>query len=180
MQRESTARRAVTLPAEAFLHLRRALREEAGSPAATHVMHSAGFATGDLLYEEFSRSTGAEPATLDEHNFWDSLGGFLEERGWGRISHTRIHPGLGALDASDWGESWPDSGEGQPGCAFSTGLLAQLLGRAADGAIAVLEVECASRGDARCRFLFGSEHAIEALYRSLLEGTPLPAALEAL
>jgi hypothetical protein len=53
-------------------------------------------------------------------------------------------------------------------------VLAELLRRATgteDGAeIAVLEAECRGRGDARCRFLFGSPAALEAVYAALREG----------
>jgi hypothetical protein len=172
--------REVTLPAEVFLHLRRALKDRTDPLSVTHALHAAGFATGDLLFQEFSDAAGADPSTLDEVRFWSELSGFLGQKGWGRLRHERLHPAFGALHAGDWGESSPKSGEVQSGCAFTTGLLAQMLGRAAGGPIAVLEVECATRGDAECRFLFGSEGAIESLYRILLEGADLTAALDAL
>jgi hypothetical protein len=52
----------------------------------------------------------------------------------------------------------------QPSCHFTTGVLANILGRAADGEVAVLEVECRSRGDQRCRFLFGGADAVYSVY----------------
>jgi hypothetical protein len=179
-QSEPPITREVTIPAQVFLHLRRALKDRTDPMSVTHALHAVGFATGDLLFEEFSEASSGNPSTWDEARFWSELRDFLARKGWGRLQHERVHPAFGALHADGWGESSPEPGEVQAGCAFTTGLLAQMLGRTAGGPIAVLEVACESRGDAECRFLFGSEGAIESLYRILLEGTELTAALEAL
>ena len=168
----------VLLPSPAFVHLRRALRREAGPLGAIHALHDAGFATGRLLFEAFAEQVDPEPPKLDEARFWASLDRFLDSAGWGRVRHERIHPGLGMLHAREWRESDPDSSETQPSCAFSAGMFAHILGRVAGGPIAVLEVGCRSRGDAECSFLFGSEGAIHEVYGHLLEGASLDNVLE--
>jgi hypothetical protein len=56
-------------------------------------------------------------------------------------------------------------------------VLANLLGRVAGSDVAVLEVECRSRGDQRCRFLFGGAIAVYALYDRIAAGTETEAAL---
>ena len=43
--------------------------------------------------------------------------------------------------------------------------------------LAVLEVECRSRGDERCRFLMGGADALGRLYEGLREGDSVDAAL---
>jgi hypothetical protein len=49
-------------------------------------------------------------------------------------------------------------------------VLANLLGQVADADVAVLEVECRSRGDAHCRFLYGSPDALDAVYSRVAAG----------
>jgi hypothetical protein len=44
----------------------------------------------------------------------------------------------------------------------------------------VMEVECRSAGDARCRFLLGSADVMERLYESMAEGKGYEAAIEAI
>ena len=56
-------------------------------------------------------------------------------------------------------------------------MLANVLGQVAGSDVAVLEVECRSRGDARCRFLFGSPEALNGVYRRLVGGENLDAAV---
>jgi predicted hydrocarbon binding protein len=67
-------------------------------------------------------------------------------------------------------EADPESGATRPSCFFTSGLLANLLGRAAGAQVSVLEVQCRSRGDHECRFLFGSDEALYAVYESLRSG----------
>ena len=73
----------------------------------------------------------------------------------------------------------PDSAS-RPSCFFTTGMLANLLGQAAGGDVAVLEAECRSRGDERCRFLFGSPAALDALYTRLRAGEDIQESITAL
>lgn len=175
-----TPTREITLPAEVLRLLRRALRKEAGPLVSIHALHNAGYEAGEGFYSRMSEEAGRELSELSENEFWSLLHRFFLSWGWGELTHARAHPGLGILHAEDWGESNPEGGENQPGCAFTAGLLVYLLGKVAGSPIAVLEVSCRTRGDDRCSFLFGSEQAIHDIYGLLLEGDSLDAALEQL
>jgi predicted hydrocarbon binding protein len=177
---EGIRSRDLALPAAALTHLRRALRAEAGPLQATHALHDAGFATGEALYDDFARMAGEDPLEMDEARFWQSLSRFFDGRGWGRIEHGRLHPGLGIVRARGWAECDPEADEAQPSCAFTSGVLARILGRVAEGPVAVLEVACGSTGGAECHFLFGSEGAIHEVYGHLLEGESLDSVLQTL
>lgn len=170
----------VALPTAVFTYLRASLRKEAGPLGATHALHDAGFAAGEVLYSRFEEELGSDPSQVDEGLFWEQSAAFFNAQGWGSFTHERVHPALGLLRAWEWAESNPDGSESQPGCAFSSGMLAYFLGRAAGGPVAVLEVSCRSRGDAYCGFLFGSEAAIHEVYGLLLDGDPLEQVLEQL
>jgi len=171
--------RSLTVPAGAFAQLRRAIGGEAGPQVATHALHGAGFAAGEAFFREFVEELGvSDPSEVPASRFWKELDQFFEVRGWGRITQERIHPGFGLLHAADWGESDPTAGERQPGCAFSAGVFAQILGAVAPGPIAVLEVGCRSRGDDECTFLVGGEDAIHSVYGFLVEGDTLDEALD--
>jgi hypothetical protein len=177
---EGARSRDMALPAVALTQLRRALRAEAGPLQATHALHDAGFATGGSLYEDLIRMVGGNPVELDENQFWKGLSRFFEGRGWGQLEHERVHPGLGIIRARGWAESDPEGTEAQPGCAFTSGVLAHILGRVAQGPVAVLEVACGSTGGDHCEFLFGSEGAIHEVYGHLLEGESLDSVLQTL
>jgi predicted hydrocarbon binding protein len=176
----TTAVRDLAIPVTALTHLRQALRKEVGALEATHTLHDAGFAAGGSLFEQFVGMTKTAPASLDPSRFWETLSRFFESRGWGRISQERIHPGLGVIRAREWAECDPAGDETQPGCAFTAGVLAHLLGRVAEGPVAVLEVACGSRGDEACEFLFGSEGVIHEVYGHLLNGRSLDSVLRSL
>jgi predicted hydrocarbon binding protein len=166
------------LPAATLTILRRALRKEAGALKATHALHAAGYAAGEGVAEDFAAFAGAtRPETLADADFWSLLNDFFVRRGWGGIRHERVHPGMAILTSSNWVEADDEGRETQPGCAFSSGVLASLFSRLAGGPVAVLEVACRSRGDEACRFLFGAEEAVHEVYGHLLEGASLETAL---
>ena len=81
------------------------------------------------------------------------------------------------LSSHDWAEATPDGDEDQPSCAFSSGMLSALLSRTAGAPVAVLQVGCRSRGDDTCSFAFGSESAVDELYRLLAEDRDVETAL---
>ena len=56
-------------------------------------------------------------------------------------------------------------------------MLADFFGRMSNGLVAVMEVECRSRGDGRCRFLAGAPETLSALYDRMAQGAPYPEAL---
>lgn len=165
----------LAIPVASLAALRRALAAEVGADAAARALAAAGHAAGDALFSQLPEVEGAS-----ETAFWRRLSTLFTSRGWGTLSHSAAHEGVGALDAADWVEADPEAGASRPSCFFSTGMLANLLGNAAGSAISVLEVECRSRGDARCRFLFGSAEAMQAVYARVGSGASADAALSEL
>lgn len=172
--------REVLLPAPSLTALRLALRRETGAVAATHALNAAGFAAGSALFPALRAEVRRDPSELVAEAFWDGMARFFHKRGWGRLTHQRIHPALGRISSPEWAEADADGGDLQPSCAYSSGLVAGLLSRVADAPIAAVEVACRSQGDPECVFLFGSEKAVQLLYGRLLDGTPLPEALDQL
>src|SRR5690606_12264438 len=102
--------------------------------------------------------------------FWRRVSDLFATRGWGRLAYESLHPGIGCLESSDRVEADPAAGASRPSCFFSAGLLANILGRTAGQPVGMLEVECRSRGDLRCRFIFGGSAAIDPIYAATLEG----------
>jgi predicted hydrocarbon binding protein len=181
----------LALPVASLAALRRELAAAVGGDAAARALQSAGGAAGDAFSRALVHGLGSSPAAadpesaaremiaaLDQATFWRRFGELFVSRGWGHLTMAQLHPGVGALDSTDWVEA--DAGASRPSCFFTTGLLANLLGRVADDDVAVLEVECRSRGDARCRFLFGSPVALEDVYRQMSAGQELADSLDAL
>jgi bacteriochlorophyll 4-vinyl reductase len=173
--RETPARE-VALPAASLAALGRALKDQAGPLAAIHSLHTAGYDCGAPLFDSFAKTLPRAVEDLSEKAFWDSVSRFFERRGWGKLTHSSPHPGVGLLTSADWAEA-DGRHESQPVCAFSSGLFAHLLTRVADGPVAVLEVSCRAHGDPSCKFAFGSEIAIHDLYGLLLDGSDLDRAL---
>lgn len=170
--------RDVAVPPQAFVVLRRALHEKAGALSAVHALRSAGYEVGLTLADTFAREVqGGDPTSLDRSIYFKRLSRFFEARGWGQLHHSAPHPGVGLVSSEDWAEATPDGDEDQPSCAFSSGMLAALLTRTAGAPVAVLQVGCRSRGDESCSFAFGSEAAVEGLYRLLAEDHDLDTAL---
>lgn len=173
------------LPAASLIALRRALIGQVGPDAAARALRRAGHAAGDAVFatlaHDVARSeTPDGPEDLETVQFWTRLAQFFAACGWGHLAHEPVHAGVGALDSADWVEADPADAASRPSCFFTTGLLANVLGRTADAAVGVLEVECRSRGDLRCRFLFGGAAALGPLYTGLVAGQDLDAALAAL
>lgn len=167
--------REVSVPAEAFDHLRAALVQEAGETAGVHALHAAGFSTGESVYDLFTGGAGPA-ADLGTGAFWARVTAFFRERGWGHLMHESRHPGVSVLSSPDWAEAGRAGGSHST-CAFTSGVLSYLLTRVAGGPVAVLETSCRARGDDRCDFAFGSERTINDLYAVLLEGGTLEDAL---
>lgn len=172
----------LAIPVASLAALRHALAQEVGADAAARALAAAGKAAGDALFSQLAYSNDAQDgapsvAGLGEATFWRRLSQLFGSRGWGTLSHSAAHEGVGALEAPDWVEADAEARAGRPSCFFTTGVLANLLGNAAGAAVSVLEVECRSRGDARCRFLFGSAAALDALYERVGSGESADSAL---
>jgi predicted hydrocarbon binding protein len=161
--------------------LRASLERDTGLQAAG-VLQEAGFAGGEELYGAFSdwlaRTRRVDmPGDLAEEFLSEVLQEFFVEQGWGELSATALGPAVLALDSSDWAEALDERQGEFPSCHLSCGLLADFLGRISRGLVAVMEVECRSRGDARCRFLAGSPETLGIVYDSMAQGTGYAEAL---
>ena len=180
MESSDRSTRDVAIPVAGLTALRRSLQQEAGPLPAVHALHAAGFSAGEAIWDALKRGPGRDATDLDQDGFFGRLSGALGRRGWGSLVHRTPHPGVGLLVTSDWAEALAGSGERQPSCTFSSGMLSAILSGAAGGPVAVLEVTCRTRGDDRCTFAFGSAATIHDLYGLLLEGQDLDSALASL
>ena len=170
--------RDIRIPAATIVTLRRTLTREIGAEAAGRALQEAGSAAGDALFDRLARTTGDGLGDTPSESFWGRFSGLFREIGWGTIEHQPLHQGVAALDARDWFEV--DTESRRATCPFTTGVLANVLGRIAGGEVAVLQVPSPDGAHGACRFLFGGPEAVERLYGGLREGHDLQAALGAL
>lgn len=176
----------LALPVKSLAAIRHSLTQEVGSDGAARALQAAGYAAGDAFFtaltQPFTPESGGNRdalAKLGQVTFWRRLSQLFSTRGWGTLSHEALHEGVGALDSSNWVEAVPDTAA-RPSCFFTTGLLANLLGHASGTEVAVLEVECRTRGDQRCRFLFGAPETLAAVYGRVRLGEPAQESIAAL
>ncbi len=158
----------------ALHQLRLTLERELGSDAASS-LQEAGFAAGDETFaalESWIREQyGVETvADLDTSYLNEALAGFFHAFGWGSLEATALSAAVLALDSPDWAEADPASGGELPGCHLSSGLLSDVFRHVTGSPVAVMEVECRTRGDARCRFLLGAPESLSALYNRMAQG----------
>ncbi len=161
--------------------LRTALERDTGLQASTY-LQEAGFAGGEELFAEFSEwllaTRGVErPSDLDVQYLSEVLSEFFADQGWGKLEATPLSTSILALDSAEWAEAAEDGRGEFPSCYLTCGLLADFFGRLSDGLVAVMEVECRSRGDTRCRFLAGAPETLSALYDRMAQGTGYTEAL---
>jgi predicted hydrocarbon binding protein len=166
----------LTLPTAALTELRDTLTAQVGARGAADALRAAGYAAGTQLHRILAGSHEDELAALPAEQFWARLALLFSSRGWGQLAYSEAHPGVGSLEATDWGEA-NDARAERPSCHLTTGLLANLLGQVAGAEIAVLETECRTAGHQRCRFLFGGTAALHAVYDRLSAGETADAAL---
>jgi predicted hydrocarbon binding protein len=157
------------------------LQQDLGEQAAAR-LQEAGHAAGPDLYACFLRwlrtETGvADPGALDATKFGTVLGDFFHALGWGRVNVSRVGSGALAFDAEQWAEADPPMKTGYPSCHFSAGLLAGFMGSMTQQPVSVMEVECKSAGQGRCRFLLGTPEVLEAAYQAASEGRDYGAAI---
>lgn len=154
--------------------LRTILERDSGVQAAAY-LQEAGFAGGEQLFRAYTAwlagtcGVGA-PSELDARHLGDMLSRFFADYGWGAISVRPLGDAVLALDSSEWAEASDEGGAEYPSCHLSCGLLADFLGRMSDGMVAVMEVECRSRGDGRCRFLAGAPETLGLVYERMAQG----------
>ena len=163
------------------LHQMRAVLDRETGVKAALLLREIGFATGEAVHEAFdqwSRShLQVESAReLDSAFLGEALNGFFADAGWGPVSVTELRPGVLALDSAAWAEAQSDGAE-YPSCHFSCGLLADFFTRLGGSRAAVMEVECRSRGEERCRFLVGSPDLLTYVYERMTGGMSYTQAL---
>jgi predicted hydrocarbon binding protein len=163
------------------LHQLRATLERSLGVAAAPLLQEAGFASGEALTDEFSTWLESHygvsaPPDLDARYLGESLSGFFESRGWGALTLERLGDAVLAVDAPDWAESTPGGGT-YPSCHVSSGMLADVFSRLGSGQFAAMEVECRSRGDARCRFLLAAPETLTLVYERMTHGMSYTQAL---
>lgn len=173
----STRTPELALPVASLAALRDSLISSVGPEAAALALRQAGHAAGDALHRILSGGDPTSLSALPADRFWSQLSRLFSSRGWGQLTYSQVHSGVGSLEATNWAEARADASAGQPSCHFTTGILANLLGQIADAEVAVLEAECRSRGDHRCRFLFGGADAVFAVYERIAAGDEPDAAL---
>ena len=174
----------LSLPIDALSAVHRALSEGRSPAEAAEAARRLGFETGAGFHralEQWLATSGVgDPGSLEPDSFWERLSDFFASQGWGQLRFERLHPGIASLSSEEWAEAEPAGSATYPSCHFTTGLLADLLGRASGADLAVLEVECRSRGDAQCRFLIGGWDALERVYGDLSEGAPYAESIQRL
>ncbi len=147
------------------------------------VLQEAGYAAGEGSYRGFAawlreRAGVDSPANLDAGLLAEMLSDFFASTGWGTVTMSPVGTGALALDSRDWAEAEPGTAQ-TPMCFFSAGMLADFLGRIADDTVAVMEVECRSKGDARCRFLSAPPDVLDRVYQEMTAGRTYEEALSA-
>jgi predicted hydrocarbon binding protein len=148
-----------------------ALRDRAGAQA----LQEAGYAAGEATYQAFAawlpQVAGVDhPTDLAAPRLAEVLSQFFTALGWGAMRLTAVGEATVAVDAEQWAEVAPDAHLQYPSCFFTSGMLADFMGRLANASLAVMEVECRSRDDARCRWLVGAPETLTSLYEHMTQG----------
>jgi len=156
-----------------------ALRDRAGAQP----LQEAGYAAGEAAFNAFAawlpRVAGVEhPSDLAAPRLAEVLSQFFTALGWGTMQITALGEAAVAVDAEEWAEAAPDAHLQSPSCYFTSGMLADFMGRMANASLAVMEVECRSKGDSRCRWLLGAPETLSSLYEHMTQGADYAAVLK--
>ncbi len=163
--------RTVAMPVEFLSALHGAVSDpRAGVPP--DAVRDAGFHAGSAMYDAFSTwlSYRGEygPESLEDSRFAALVSEYFSAAGWGEVDITPLSDAVVAIDSDHWSEA--DAAGG--GCLVTTGIFSGFFGRLADAPIAVMEVECRSTGDSRCRFLLGSGDVLGYVHEAMVRGIP--------
>jgi len=173
MSNTMTSASGVQVGRRALHQMRAILERETGAQAAL-LLREVGFSTGESAYEAFEgwvreHYHADSPRALDSAYLGEALNGFFEETGWGSVTLSEVAPNVLGLDAPGWAEATPHGAE-YPSCHFSCGMLADFFTRLGGSQAAVMEVECGSRSESRCRFLIGSPDLLTYVYERMSSG----------
>lgn len=177
MTDSSPAAPMLRIPSSTLTAVHRVARKGRSPADAATLVREMGYASGEGFLSAFGewlehhrQDPGADPAELGADEFWHHLSAFFRSIGWGRLDFEEVHAGIGSLASGDWAEAGTTGSSRQPTCHFTTGMLADLLGRLIDGEMAVMEVGCRSRGDATCRFFIGGSEALQEVFDGMRQG----------
>lgn len=169
----------VAITRESLLTLRTALFRELGINAAG-LLQEAGYAGGQAFFDAFGSWLAARglpsPESLPSAEFAERASEFLRSAGWGSIAIGTLESAA-TIDSPNWAEADPERPMDFPGCYYSAGLLTDLFGRIIGEPVAVMEVECRSMGNDRCRFLVGGVDTMQRVYDAMGEGLTYEQAL---
>jgi|SRR5213593_2101320 len=170
----------LTIGRGALRQLRQCLLRDA-APTAFTILQETGFAAGEGVYQAFcawlpAQAGVATPEDLDAGQLSPVLSAFFRSAGWGSVSVAPLGSAALAVDTGDWVEAEPGSAE-TPMCFFTAGMLSDFLGRLSGEPVAVMEVECRSKNDGRCRFVSASPDTLNAAYEQMTEGKSYEEAL---
>ena len=149
------------------------LRVAGASGGGPDALREAGYAGAASLFDAFQtwlNDRGSERAEdLSIEAFSARAGEFFQNAGWGRVTFRSLHDALALVEIEDCWES-ELHGQGETGCHLTTGTLAGFLGCLADYPVGVMEVQCGTGGDSRCRFLAGNSDMLEHAYERITRG----------
>ena len=162
----------VAMTRDSLLALRAAMFRDVGPNAAT-LLQEAGFAGGQALFDTFASWLAARelpaPESLPAAEFAQYATAFFRDAGWGSIQLGALES-VATVDSVDWAEGDPAYPLDFPGCYYTSGVMADFFGRLAGAPVAVMEVECRSMGNERCRFLIGSGETLQRVYDEMAQG----------
>jgi len=169
----STAIEGLTIGRAALRQLHTSLVRDA-SDYAINILQDAGFAAGAGVFQAFcawlpDHAGVARPEDLDATQLGGVLTEFFQASGWGALTLGPVGTAALALDSTEWAEAEPGTAQ-TPMCFFSAGMLSDFLGRLSGEPVAVMEVECRSKDDERCRFLSASPDTLNGVYEAMSQG----------
>ena len=163
----------VVLGQRSIQALREALNRDA-QPQAPTILQEIGYASGPQVYAVFQawlQQEGVnEPGELDAAVLSESLSEFFQALGWGSIALTRAGNAGLHIDAPEWSEAQMGGGAQYPTCYITAGLLTDFMARLSGQGVQVMETECRSRGDHRCRFLVATPETVQKAYDAMVAG----------
>jgi predicted hydrocarbon binding protein len=158
----------------ALRSLRESLERTLGDQAAP-LLQEVGYAAGPEFYQSFkswleTRANIADPAELDASFLGPMVSEFFEHTGWGTLTIEPLGDATLAIDTTDWIEAGGETAAAAPSCHLTTGLLASFFTELAADVVAVMQVECMTCGDDRCRFLAGAPAILQRVFDAMTQG----------